>query len=95
MPDLWKDRLNHESLREFALAIKSVYAAFQVDKFLKSTMDETWDTLELMARGRRISINLRKHSFADLSTRKHYPGIHSIALIVNGVERSKLDFELE
>ncbi|MCL1890593.1 MAG: DNA alkylation repair protein [Coriobacteriia bacterium] len=38
---------------------------------------------------------VRKHSFADLSTRKHYPGTHSIALIVNGVERGTLDFGLE
>jgi len=36
----------------------------------------------------------KSHSFADLSTRKHYPGIHSIVLIVNGTERGKLDFEL-
>jgi len=36
----------------------------------------------------------RKHSFADLSTRKHYPGTHSITLIVNGAERGTLDFEL-
>lgn len=36
----------------------------------------------------------KKHSFADLSTRKHYPGSHSVTLIVNGVERGRLDFEL-
>lgn len=36
----------------------------------------------------------KKHSFADLTTRKHYPGIHGITLIVNGVERCSLDFEL-
>lgn len=36
----------------------------------------------------------KKHSFANISTRKHYPGTHSIALIVNGMERCKLDFEL-
>ena len=36
----------------------------------------------------------RKHSFADVSTRKHYAGIHSITLIVNGEERGTLDFEL-
>ena len=34
------------------------------------------------------------HSFADVSTRKHYPGIHSITLLVNGWERSTLDFEV-
>lgn len=36
----------------------------------------------------------KSHSFADLSSRIHYPGIHSITLIVNGVERGTLDFEL-
>jgi len=36
----------------------------------------------------------KKHSLADVSTRKHYPGIHSITLIVNGLERGTLDFNL-
>ena len=36
----------------------------------------------------------KTHSFADLSTRKHYPGLHSITLIVNGAEQGTLDFEL-
>lgn len=36
----------------------------------------------------------KTHSFANLSSRKHYPGTHSITLIVNGVERGTLDFEL-
>ena len=36
----------------------------------------------------------RKLSFEDLSTRRHYPGVHSITLIVNGVEQGTLDFYL-
>lgn len=36
----------------------------------------------------------KKHSFADVSIRKHYPGKHSITLIINGVERGTLDFYL-
>ena len=36
----------------------------------------------------------KTHSFADTSTRKHYPGPHSLTLIVNGAERGTLDFEL-
>ncbi|MCC0664626.1 DNA alkylation repair protein [Clostridioides sp. ZZV15-6597] len=36
----------------------------------------------------------KKHSFADVSVRKHYSDIHSIVLIINGIERDKLDFEL-
>jgi 3-methyladenine DNA glycosylase AlkC len=30
----------------------------------------------------------RRHRFTDFSTRKHYPGAHRIAVIVNGVERA-------
>ena len=37
---------------------------------------------------------VKNHPFADLSTRKHYPGTNSITLIVNGAERGTLDFEL-
>ena len=36
----------------------------------------------------------KKHSFADVSVRKHYVGVHSITLIVNGVERGTVDFEV-
>lgn len=34
------------------------------------------------------------HSFADTSSRKHYPGIHSITLIVNSTEQGTRDFEV-
>jgi len=37
----------------------------------------------------------KKHSFADQSTRKHYPGRHWIAVIVNGVEKARQPLELE
>ena len=30
----------------------------------------------------------KKHSFKDLSTRKHYPGQHQFTIIINGVERA-------
>lgn len=36
----------------------------------------------------------KTHSFAEISTRKHYPGLHSVTLIVNGTERGTLDFEV-
>lgn len=29
---------------------------------------------------------IKKHSFSDHSTRKHYPGIHCVTLIINGVD---------
>jgi len=65
MPDLLKNMYNPESLRKMALDIQAVYSPFQVDEFLNSTMDKTWDELELKARGRQISTNLRKYLPAD------------------------------
>jgi len=65
MADLLKNMYNHESLHKLALDIKSVYSPFITDDFLKSTMDETWDDLELKARGRKISTNLGKYLPAE------------------------------
>ncbi|MDR2736540.1 MAG: DNA alkylation repair protein [Gracilibacteraceae bacterium] len=65
MAELLKDRLNYESLQEFALAVQSIYKVFQVDAFLMSTMDDAWNDLELIAKGRQISLNLGKYLPAD------------------------------
>src|SRR5215469_7246937 len=65
MADLLKDRLNPKSLLEFALIIQSVYNTFQVEEFLKSIMDESWNDLELKARGRKITVNLGKYLPSD------------------------------
>ena len=37
----------------------------------------------------------RKQSFTDMTTRKHFPGNHQIAIIVNGVEKARESFNLE
>ncbi len=34
----------------------------------------------------------KKHSFKQLSTRKHYPGKHRITLVINGIEKAHADF---
>lgn len=36
----------------------------------------------------------RTHSFKDLTTRKHYPGIHQLSIIINGVEQMAEQFEI-
>jgi len=68
MAELWKNMLNRESLTDFAKAVQSVYNAFPVDEFIDSVMDETWNDLELMARGRQICLNLGKYLPADYGT---------------------------
>ena len=37
----------------------------------------------------------RKHSFANMTTRKHYKGNHNIAVIINGKEKAKVSFEVK
>jgi 3-methyladenine DNA glycosylase AlkC len=37
----------------------------------------------------------RKHSFADMTTRRHYPGKHRISIIVNGEEKASAAFEVK
>jgi hypothetical protein len=34
----------------------------------------------------------KKHSFKDLTTRKHYPGKHLISIVVNGETKATEDF---
>jgi 3-methyladenine DNA glycosylase AlkC len=36
----------------------------------------------------------RKQSFRDFTTRKHYPGKHSVSIIVNGKEKGTIEFML-
>jgi len=58
MAELMKDMYNQESLRRLALGIHSVHSSFRVDEFLESTMDKTWNELELNDRTRKISVTL-------------------------------------
>ncbi len=37
----------------------------------------------------------KEHALKQLSTRKHYPGTHTLALIVNGVKLSEKEFKLK
>ena len=36
----------------------------------------------------------RKQSFQDFTTRTHYPGTHRLSIIVNGIEKASLEFEV-
>ena len=49
---------------------------------------------EILLKANQKKTYIKKHSFSDLRTRKHYPGTHSVTLIVNGAEQDTLDFEL-
>ena len=53
-------------------------------KATKKTSQKIFKISEISLKEGQKKDYIKSHSFADLSTRKHYPGIHSLALIVNG-----------
>ena len=67
MAEAWKNMLNLDSVTVFAKAIQSVYKEFPVDEFIKSTVDETWNDLELMARGKKVTVNMKAYLPQDYS----------------------------
>jgi 3-methyladenine DNA glycosylase AlkC len=36
----------------------------------------------------------KKHSFKKISTRKYYPGLHRLEVMVNGIKKAQIEFEL-
>ena len=49
---------------------------------------------EITLQENEMRLYTKKHSFAEVSTRNHYPGPHSVTLIVNGTAVGTLDFEV-
>ncbi|MGG0739068.1 DNA alkylation repair protein [Niallia taxi] len=49
---------------------------------------------EMEWKGVRKKVFTKKQSFKDMTTRRHYPGVHRITIIVNGAEKAALEFDL-
>jgi len=60
-----KNIFNRETIHNGALVIQSIYSSFDVDGFVNSIIDETWESLELKARGRQITLKLGKYLPSD------------------------------
>ena len=60
-----KNSINKDTLFQSGQHIKEVYASFDIDAFIDSTMDETWEELELMQRGKQITLKLHEFLPAD------------------------------
>jgi len=67
MAELWKDKFNYETVSNFARNIKSTFKSFKVDNFIESAVDETWDDLELMARGKKVTVTMKEFLPQDYS----------------------------
>ncbi|MEJ8304580.1 DNA alkylation repair protein [Saccharibacillus sacchari] len=69
-------------------AIDFVKASGRASRKLFMLADRTLD-------GGALLSGTRRHRFADLTTRKHYPGLHRIVLLVNGQEYAEDFMTLE
>jgi len=58
MPEPLKDMYNEEFLRQFSKKIYDVYSQFDIEGFIASLLDNTWDELALKARMRKITESL-------------------------------------
>ncbi|WP_028775545.1 DNA alkylation repair protein [Shimazuella kribbensis] len=50
---------------------------------------------EIQIRGGETKSYTKTHSFRDLTTRKHYPGVHTLTIIINGIGKASYDFVLK
>ncbi len=69
------------------------YKFYFVKKSGKAT-PKTFKLSEKTLKGKGVSPFCIKYKFKDLSTRKHYPGMHKIEIIVNGQCYKDISFEL-
>ncbi|MBC8488436.1 MAG: hypothetical protein H8D45_20605 [Bacteroidetes bacterium] len=80
----------NSSINKFGDIIKQYYPEFDKEKFLNLIFKITENTYN--PGNYPFS---RKHSFADMSTRKHFEGEHRITIIVNGEEMANKSFEVK
>ncbi len=55
MAEALKNMYNKEFLNQFAQKVRLVYKPFDIEGFIGSTIDDTWDELKLMDRMRKIT----------------------------------------
>ena len=75
-------------------------AAFRVEyiiRFMKAIGQHSGKIFKIadkfMDAGQKVTFS-RQHRFADLTTRKHYPGLHRITIVINGKEAHSIDFNI-
>lgn len=80
------DNITHELRLEYAMYYKrqSATPSKKVFKISEKILQPN-DSLSVA----------KKQSFKPITTRKYYPGTHQIGIIINGVEKGNLSFELE
>ncbi|MBM7838834.1 3-methyladenine DNA glycosylase AlkC [Alkalihalobacillus xiaoxiensis] len=65
MAEPLKEMYNPHVLQQFAEKVKLVYAPFEIDSFLSTIFDSSWDGLSLKQRMRKITVALGEHLPTD------------------------------
>lgn len=60
-PELWKDRINRDSVRKLAESFAKVHKRFKVENFVTSVCDPDLSELELKQRIERVALRLNEH----------------------------------
>ncbi|MGB4958130.1 MAG: DNA alkylation repair protein [Saprospiraceae bacterium] len=76
-------RLKNDTDKEYVFRIE--YAIYFV-KLSEKKSKKVFKIKEAMISGKDEIAIVKKHTFVDLTTRKHHPGLHTLAIIVNGNE---------
>lgn len=76
--------------------ITKIRLEYAID-FVKANGKQKRKIFQISQRNYQANITkifIKKHAFVNRTTRKHYPGKHSLSLIVNGIELSSLNLDL-
>lgn len=102
-----KNYYNISFFEAFTTYFQSVYPEFAKVEFLEILLDKDWESRELKQRTRKtfqFTENTfktdtvyefeKKQDFRNLTTRKHYIDLRRLVLVINGVEKAEVTFEL-
>jgi hypothetical protein len=71
-----------------------IYYAIYYAKKVGGTSAKVFKLKELVLKPKEVVKIQKKQLFKDFTTRKHYKGMHSIEILINGKPYSKINFEL-
>lgn len=93
VPDAVEIAFEIENLSPASMLVRIEYAIY----FLKQNGTHYKKVFKISERQLESNARLllsKRHSFRAITTRTYYPGRHAISVILNGIEKQKVEFEL-
>jgi len=100
MAEPLKNSFNRKLISKFAIEIKNVHTAFDIEKFVSSVIDKDWEARELKDRMRHLTISMNQYinlgyaKSVDILTKiaPHFGGFEAM-VFPDFVEVYGLDYE--